>query len=151
MKTSTLLITVLFAAATSLGLAATAQENWTSHCAKCHGADGTGKTTIGKKLKLADYTTAEAQANFTDEQASNVITNGVIENGKTKKNPFGEKLTAEEIADLVKFVRAFGPQTVAAAAPACEAGAACCKVAATEVAKKECCADKAKCAACAAE
>lgn len=110
MKTKTYLATFLFAAATSLGIAATAQENWTSQCAKCHGADGSGKTTIGKKLKLADYTTAEAQAAFTDDEATNVITNGIVENGKVKKNPFKEKLTPGEIADLVKHVRGFGPK-----------------------------------------
>lgn len=151
MKTPTLLLIALFAAATSISLAASAEENWKSHCAKCHGADGAGKTTIGKKLKLTDYTTAEAQAAFTDAQAVEVITNGIVENGKTKKNPFKEKLTAEEITDLVKLVRAFGPQKVASAKADCEAGMACCKAAAAEVAKKECCADKAKCASCAAE
>jgi len=115
MKSSTLLLSALFAAATTIGLAGTAQENWTSHCAKCHGADGSGKTTIGKKLKLSDFTTAEAQADFTDEKAVDVITNGIVENGKTKKNPFKEKLTAEEILDLVKLVRSYGPQPTAAA------------------------------------
>ena len=108
MKTPAVLIAILTLAA-STSFAATAQENWKSHCAKCHGADGKGQTTIGKKLKLADYTTAEAQAAFTDEEAVNVITNGIIENGKPKKNPFKETLTPEEILDLVKHVRAFGP------------------------------------------
>lgn len=110
MKIAQFTLLALVAAATSIGFGATAQENWTAHCAKCHGADGTGKTTMGKKLKLADYTTAEAQAAFTDEKATSAIANGVVEDGKTKKNGFKDKLTAEEIADLVKFVRAFGPK-----------------------------------------
>lgn len=109
MKTPAILIAILTLAA-STSFAATAGENWKSHCAKCHGADGKGQTTIGKKLKLVDYTTAEAQAAFTDEHAVEVIANGIIENGKAKKNPFKEKLTAEEIVDLVKHVRAFGPK-----------------------------------------
>ena len=109
MKTPAILISAILTVAASTGFAATAQENWTSHCAKCHGPDGAGKTTIGKKLKLADYTTAEGQAAFTDEKAVDVITNGAIENGKAKMNPFKEKLSAEEIADLVKLVRSFGP------------------------------------------
>ena len=108
MKTSAFLIATLVLAA-STSCAATSEENWKSHCAKCHGADGKGQTTIGKKLKLADYSTAEAQAAFTDEEAVNVITNGIIENGKPKKNPFKDTLTAGEIQDLVKHVRAFGP------------------------------------------
>lgn len=109
MKIPAVLIALLTLAA-SASFAATAEENYKSHCAKCHGADGKGQTTIGKKLKLADYTTAEAQAGFTDAEATEVITNGIIENGKPKKNPFKEKLTAEEITELVKHVRSFGPK-----------------------------------------
>lgn len=109
MKTPAILIAILTLAA-STSFAATTQENWTSHCAKCHGADGAGKTTIGKKLKLVDYTTAEGQAAFTDEKAVEVITSGAIENGKAKMNPFKEKLSADEINDLVKHVRSFGPK-----------------------------------------
>ena len=30
--------------------AATAADNWDNNCAKCHGADGSGNTRIGKKL-----------------------------------------------------------------------------------------------------
>jgi cytochrome c553 len=108
MKTPAVIIAILTLAA-STSFAATAAENWKSQCAKCHGADGKGQTAIGKKLKLADYTTAEAQAAFTDEQAVDVISNGIIENGKPKKNAFKEKLSAEEILDLVKHVRAYGP------------------------------------------
>jgi len=110
MKTTQLVIVSLICAATPVAFAATAQENWTAHCAKCHGPDGAGKTTMGKKLKLTDYTTAEGQAAFTDETATSAITNGVVVDGKTRKNGFKEKLSAEEIGELVKFVRAFGPK-----------------------------------------
>lgn len=110
MKTTRLFIVTLLCAAAPIAFAATAPENWSAHCAKCHGADGTGKTTMGKKLKLTDYTTAEGQASFTDEKAIDAVTNGVVENGKTKKNGFKDKLSAEEIAELLKHVRAFGPR-----------------------------------------
>lgn len=102
--------TALLVLATTTCFAGTVEENWKAQCAKCHGADGAGKTTIGKKLKLVDYTTAEGQAAFTDEQAVEVITNGAEENGKMKMNAYKEKLSAEEIADLVKLVRSFGPK-----------------------------------------
>lgn len=110
MKTTQLVIVTLICAAAPVAFGATVQENWTAHCAKCHGADGTGKTTMGKKLKLTDYTTAEGQASFTDEKATASITDGVVENGKAKKNGFKDKLSAGEIADLVKHVRTFGPK-----------------------------------------
>ena len=32
------------------------REIWNSKCAICHGVDGSGKTKIGKKLMLKDYT-----------------------------------------------------------------------------------------------
>lgn len=110
MKTTQLVIASLICIAAPVAFAATAQENWTAHCTKCHGADGKGQTTMGKKLKLTDYTTAEGQASFTDEKAIEAVTNGVVENGKTRKNGFKEKLSAEDIAELVKHVRAFGPK-----------------------------------------
>lgn len=110
MKTTRIVLVSLLCAAVPAAFAATAQENWTSHCAKCHGADGKGQTTMGKKLKLVDYTTAEGQAAFTDEHALTAITNGIVEDGKTRKNGFKEKLSAGEIGELVKFVRAFGPK-----------------------------------------
>ncbi|HUG10420.1 MAG TPA: cytochrome c [Opitutaceae bacterium] len=110
MKTSQKIIVTLMCAAAPVAFAATAQENWTAHCAKCHGADGAGQTAMGKKLKLVNYTTAEGQAAFTDAQATESIANGAVEDGKTKKKGFKDKLTAEEISDLVKHVRAFGPK-----------------------------------------
>ena len=110
MKTTRIIIVSLLCAAAPAAFAATAQENWTAHCAKCHGADGAGKTAMGKKLKLVDYTTAEGQAAFTDGHALVAIADGIVEGGKTKKNGFKEKLPAAEIDELVKFVRAFGPK-----------------------------------------
>jgi mono/diheme cytochrome c family protein len=110
MKPTRWVTITLICIAAPAAFAATAQENWTAHCAKCHGADGTGQTTMGKKLKLLNYTTAEGQAAFSDEKAVDSITNGAVEDGKTKKKGFKDKLSAEEITDLVKHVRAFGPK-----------------------------------------
>ena len=110
MKTTQLVTITLICIAAPVAFAATAQENWTAHCAKCHGANGAGQTTMGKKLKLVNYTTAEGQAAFTDAKAVDSITNGAVEDGKTKKKGFKDKLTTEEIADLVTHVRALGPK-----------------------------------------
>ena len=104
MKTPVFIVALLALAATSC-FAATAQENWNKSCKLCHGADGSGKTNVGKKLGLLDYTKAEDQAKFTDEEATKVILDG-----KEKMKPFKEKLTAEEVEDLVKLVRSFGPK-----------------------------------------
>ncbi|MFT3829952.1 MAG: cytochrome c [Opitutaceae bacterium] len=89
----------------SLG-AATPQENWDLHCAKCHAADGSGNTKIGQKLKLKDYSKKEAQQAFTDEEALAVIRDGKKDAaGKMAMNPYAEKLSAEEMQALVAFVR----------------------------------------------
>ena len=86
--------------------AATAQEIWDLHCAKCHAADGSGSTKTGQKLKLKDYTKAELQAAFTDAEALAAIRDGVKnEAGKMTMNPYAEKLTAEEMQALVAFTR----------------------------------------------
>ena len=86
--------------------AATAQENWDLHCAKCHAADGSGSTKIGQKLKLKDYSKAENQALFTDAQALAAVRDGVKDAaGKMTMNPYSEKLSAEEMQALVPFVR----------------------------------------------
>ena len=109
MKTTTKIITagLGFAFGAALCLAAPASENWDNHCAKCHGADGTGQTRIGKKLHLKDYTDAAVQAKFTDEQLTKDITEGVTVDGKEKMKPFKDQLTTEEIKDLVSYIRAF--------------------------------------------
>lgn len=102
---NTLLVTTTLALA-AVASAATAQENWDLHCAKCHAADGSGSTKIGIKLKLKDYTKAELQAAFTDAEALDAIRDGVKnEAGKMTMNPYAEKLTPEEMQALVPFVR----------------------------------------------
>lgn len=105
-RTALLAATLLLATATG-SWAADAKDNWTKHCAKCHGADGKGQTVMGKKLKAKDYTEAKVQAEFTDEEAVKSITEGKKDGDKTIKQGFKDKLTEQEIKDLVAHVRAF--------------------------------------------
>ena len=110
MKTHTkiFLASVGFMIGAGLSVAAPVQENWDNHCAKCHGADGTGATKVGKKLKLKDYTDAAAQASFTDEDIVSATANGVKnEAGKEVMKGFSDKLSPEEIQEFVAFIRAF--------------------------------------------
>jgi len=106
MKTSVkaLLATVAFAAGTSLALATDAKENYTNLCAKCHGADGAGKTKIGAKLKVKDYTTAEGQK-FTDEEGAKAVLEGVTKDGKEQMPASKEKISADEAKAVVAYVR----------------------------------------------
>ena len=85
--------------------AADAESIWTNQCKKCHGADGSGDTKMGKKLHIKDYTKAESQAEFTDEAAFTIIKEGKKDDkGKTRMKP-AKEVTDEEINALVQYVR----------------------------------------------
>lgn len=103
---TTALLTGLFLAVGSLS-AADAKANWEKHCSKCHGADGKGQTTMGKKLKVLDYTDPKAQAKFTDEQAIKIIKEGKKEGDKTLMKAYKDELPDADIKALVEYTRKF--------------------------------------------
>jgi mono/diheme cytochrome c family protein len=70
-------------------------------CSPCHGADGSGDTPMGKKVAAKALGSPEVQKQ-TDEQLQSIIGSG-----KGKMPAFAKKLSAAQIADLVKFVRGF--------------------------------------------
>ncbi len=87
--------------------AADAKALWEKNCAKCHGADGKGQTTMGKKLGVKDYTSPAVQDKLKDEDMFKAIKDGVKEGGKTKMKGFGDTLSDAEINSLVKYMREF--------------------------------------------
>ncbi len=93
---------LLVAGAVSAG-AAEAKANWDKHCAKCHGPDGRGQTVMGKKMNLKDYTDAKVQEAMKDAEMTKAIKEGV----KPKMKGYGDVLSDEEIAALVKQIRGF--------------------------------------------
>ncbi len=100
------IVTLMVAGAVS-AMAADAKENWTKHCAKCHGADGKGQTAMGKKLGAKDYTDAKVQAGLKDEELFKATKEGVKDkDGKVKMKGFAE-LSDDEIKALVKHIREF--------------------------------------------
>jgi len=107
MKKTILLTIGLLAAGLTAAQAADAKENWEKNCAKCHGADGKGQTTMGKKLKVKDYTDAKVQAEFKDADAIKITKEGKKEGDKTLMKAYAEVLSDQEIKDLVAFVRKF--------------------------------------------
>lgn len=88
-------------------VAADASENWTGHCAKCHGPDGKGKTKMGTKLKIRDLTDPEIQKQLNDDQTFVAIKDGIMDEkgGKLNMPAFKEKLSDEEITAMVSHVR----------------------------------------------
>ena len=107
MKKILILTVSLAVAGLTTTMAADAKQNWEKHCAKCHGKTGAGDTTMGKKLKVLDYTKAEDQKKFTDEEAFKITKEGKKEGNKTLMKGYGTTLSDDEIHALVKLVREF--------------------------------------------
>jgi cytochrome c6 len=72
-----------------------------SKCATCHGVDGKGDTPVGKALKLRDLGSGDVQKQ-TDEQLTDITAAG-----KGKMPAYKDKLTAEQIKQLVAYMRTF--------------------------------------------
>ncbi len=93
-----------FAAALSAS-AADAKQNWSDHCASCHGADGKGQTKMGQRLGVKDFTDAKVQADLKDDAATKAIKEGLKnDDGKTLMKPF-DTLSDDEVKALVAYVR----------------------------------------------
>ena len=88
--------------------AADAKAIWTKDCAKCHGEDGKGKTKMGEKLGVKDYTDAKVQAEMKDAEMAKAIKDGVKDKDseKVKMKAFGD-LSDDEVKALVEQVRSF--------------------------------------------
>ena len=99
-------LALLVAGAVSVRAAGT-KENWEKNCAKCHGPDGKGKTKMGEKLEVKDYTSAKVQEELKDDKMTKAIKDGVKDGDKTKMKAFGDALNDDEIKALVKFIRDF--------------------------------------------
>jgi cytochrome c6 len=86
-----------------LGSPARAQETGESlfkaKCAMCHGPDGAGKTTMGQTLKIPDLHSEDVQK-LGDAELTQIVTKG-----KNKMPAYEGKLSKEQIAQLVGFVR----------------------------------------------
>ena len=72
-----------------------------SKCAMCHGADGKGQTGMGKSLGLRDLGSAEVQKQTDAELAK------ITAEGKGKMPAYKAKLSAEEIAAVIRHMRTF--------------------------------------------
>jgi mono/diheme cytochrome c family protein len=109
MKTKTKLLAagVALALGSVTARAATAADNWDNNCASCHGADGKGQTKQGKKLKIRDYTDPKVQAELKDDEMVKATTDGVVIDGKEKMKGYKADLSADEVKDLVAYIRKF--------------------------------------------
>ena len=98
--------TMGFVLAGTLALsAADVKVNWDAQCAKCHGDDGTGKTKMGRKLKVKDYSDASVQAMMKDEDMFQAIKDGVKKDNKTVMQP-AKDMSEDDMKALVTYIRA---------------------------------------------
>jgi cytochrome c6 len=79
----------------------TAEATYKAKCAMCHGPDGKGETATGKMMKAGDFASADVQ-----KMSDADLTDSIVK-GKGKMPPF-KTLTADQVKDLVGYVRAFG-------------------------------------------
>ena len=110
MKKMLLLAAMFGLVATLSTKGATAKENWDTLCAKCHGPEGKGDTTMGKKMGVKDFTDAKVQADIKDEAAMKAVKDGIKDaDGKTKMKAYvtgaDTPLSDDEVKALVTYVR----------------------------------------------
>ena len=81
---------------------ATARLNFAKHCEACHGPQGEGgpvKTPEGKQIKVPSLKAPHA-VRHSDEELIKIVTGG-----EEAMPAFKDKLNAEEITTMVRFVR----------------------------------------------
>jgi cytochrome c5 len=105
MKKLMILSMALLVAGAATVRAADAKETWEKSCKLCHGADGKGKTKMGEKYGIKDYTDAKVQEGMKDEAMIKAIKEGIKDGDKTKMKAYGEILSDDEIKALVKYIR----------------------------------------------
>jgi len=105
MKKSVVIMLALLVGGALSVRAADVKENWEKNCAKCHGDDGAGKTKMGGKLGVKDYTDAKVQAEMKDDAMAKAIKEGKKDGDTVKMKAFGDVLNDDEIKALVAHVR----------------------------------------------
>jgi mono/diheme cytochrome c family protein len=72
---------------------------YANNCARCHGADGKGNTTLGNLYGASDLTSRKVQ------KMSRKSMTRAIKNGVSGMPSFGKKLSDKDIYSLVNHVR----------------------------------------------
>lgn len=87
------------------------QKLYDTNCAKCHGPDGSGNTTVGKAVGAKDLRSAEAKK-LTDAEIATQI-----DQGKGNMPPFGGTLNKVQIDSLIPIIREFSKKAAAPKKP----------------------------------
>jgi len=104
------LVPVIVAILATCSLAARAADGkaiYEKDCAKCHGADGKGQTTMGKRLGAKDYTDPKVQSELKDEDAIKAVKEGFKnKEGKVLMKP-AEGVSDEDAKAVIAYMRKF--------------------------------------------
>jgi len=104
------LLLVLVAAIAAAALSASAADGkalYEKNCRKCHGPDGKGQTTMGKKYGAKDYTSAKVQDELKDEDAIKAVKKGYKDkDGKEVMKP-AEDMSDEDAKAVIAYLRTF--------------------------------------------
>jgi len=73
-----------------------------SNCVICHGGDGSGNTALGKKNKVRDLKSAEAQ------KATDAEWFDLISKGKKPMPAFADRLKDDQIHEVISYLRELG-------------------------------------------
>ncbi len=99
--TALVLAAIAFLSTPAKADTAAAEATFKAKCAMCHGPDGKGQTATGKAMKVKDFASEEVQ------KMSDADLTAAITSGKGKMPPF-KALTADQVKDLVAYIRTFG-------------------------------------------
>ncbi len=101
MKKATFLVLAVFAmfVFSSVVMAADGSALFKQKCVACHGADASGNTSMGQKMKIKDLRGADVQKQ-TDAQLTDMIANG----GPAKKPTHSFKTKGLSDADITAIV-----------------------------------------------
>ncbi len=80
---------------------------WKSKCASCHGQDGKGATEKGKKMKVADLSSADFQKK-TDDEIKKAIQEGVKsekDGVKKEMDPYKDEIKDDQLTGVIAFIR----------------------------------------------
>jgi cytochrome c5 len=75
-------------------------------CLKCHGAEGKGDSTMGKRVGCKDYTDPKVQDALKDDVAFKSIKEGLKKDDKALMQPV-TGMTDDQIKGLVTYMRTF--------------------------------------------
>ena len=75
---------------------------YAANCAKCHGADGSGKAADGKQLGGMDFTDGKAMAKHSDARMVKAIRKGIFFG--VVMHPFKTRISEQEATLLVQEV-----------------------------------------------